>query len=249
MQRFSPQPLCPAPRGSSTEEMAAWRRGSGPQGCGVNGKHRGSRDLTAAADPWTDLMPVTPCPGQPPAPGAATPRATLSLDHRRCQHIDVPLTMVGRLLAFCQEGHFASMDFSHWDLLGMMDFSRRMSRSDLVAGLGGSRARASPCTQGTRGLWKPGFLVAAGYASRLECWRQGQLLFPETVLSGFGAGCSRCWRQERPLPQPSRELAAGESRNVSERGKKKKTKTPKPSPPQKNHFCYNLSFMRVFCSN
>jgi len=59
--------------------------------------------------------------------------------------------------------------------------SRRMSRSDPAAGREGGRTR----------LWKPGFLVAAGYASRSVRRRQGRLL--SAPGCGFGAGCWRGW--------------------------------------------------------
>lgn len=102
MQRFSPQPPRPAPRGSSTEEMVAWGRGSGPRSCGGSEKHRHGRALTAATEPRSDLVPgpATPCPGHSPAPGAVTPPATLSLDHRRCRHSSAPLTKVGHCWRF-----------------------------------------------------------------------------------------------------------------------------------------------------
>lgn len=136
----------------------------------------------AAADPWTDLVPgpATPCPGCPPAPGAATPRATLALDHRRCRHSSAPLMTVGH----CQR--FGTVDFSRRDLLGMMDFSRWMSRSDLVAELGGSRATASPCAQGKERAVETGISGRCWLRLSLEVFETRAAAIPGDRTLGLG---------------------------------------------------------------
>lgn len=141
------------------------------------------------------------------------------------------------------------MDLSHLDLLGMMDFSCWMSRSDLVAGLGKIRARVSPYTQGKERA------VETGISGR--CWLRLSFGVFETRAAAIpGDRTPWVWGRllavlEAGAPSATAQPGAG-GRRVSKcvLKRKKKTKKTHPSPDSsKNHFCYNLSFMRVFCSN
>lgn len=104
-----------------------------------------------------------------------------------------------------------------------------MSRSDLVAGLGVSRARASSCTQGKERAVETGIsgcfwlrlslgvfeTRAAAIPGDRTQWVWGRLL---AVLEAGAPSATA---------QPG---AASESRNVSERGKKKKKPTQAQTP-------------------
>lgn len=171
MEDFPPQPRHPAPHGSSPEVMTG---GSGPQGCGGSGKHRGGCGLLLAADPPADLAPglANPCPDRSPSPGGhlagcepasrALPGETLALRQSCSRHNGASLAAFGR----CQRGRRG--------LLGSTNFSRRTLTP--CWGRAGAGREPLHALGGRTGPWKPGFLVAAGYASRLVCSRQGQLL-------------------------------------------------------------------------
>lgn len=236
MQRFSPQPLRPAPRGSSTEEMAARGWGSGPRGAagaGSTGTAETSRRPLA--------LGVTSYHGQPPPalalprPQGLRPHEQLSLWITVAVDTAVPCSRRSRTAGVLSRGTFwdnGILDFSRWDLLEMMDFSRRMSRSDLAAGLGGSRARASPCTQGKDRAVETGISGC--------CWLRLSLGVFETRAAAIpGDRTQWVWGRllavlEAGAPSATAQPGAG-SRRVSKcvRKRKEKKNTQAQTPKRK----------------
>lgn len=86
-----------------------------------------------------------------------------------------------------------------------------------------------------------------------RCWLRLSLGVFETRAAAI-PGDRTLWVWGRLLagaPSATAQPGAG-GRRVSKyvrKRKEKKKKHPSPAPLKKNHFCYNLSFMRAFCSN